>query len=130
MALLLISVTVVLLTVFGSTVATAGTNCPCPARAVTFWLEVPLVAGCELLSSSLALLLAEELQGAIKWRGKELQHQVLFRMASGPDPPEGADRSKHELGNRRKYSSCKVAIVPMGEDRFEGFSNISVPEVI
>lgn len=44
---------------------------------LTFWQEVPLATGCELLSSSPVLLLAEELQGAIKWRGKGLQHQVL-----------------------------------------------------
>lgn len=77
MALLLISVTVLFLTVFGSTVATAGTNCPAQQGLLTFWQEVPLVAGCELLAPSLALLLAGELQGAIKCRGKKLQHQIL-----------------------------------------------------
>lgn len=39
---------------------------------LTFWQEVSSVAGYEPLSSSLALLLAEELQVGIKWRGKRL----------------------------------------------------------
>lgn len=95
----------------------------------------------ELLSSSLALLFgwwtARKNTIVRKTVMMGSPGSGLVKMGSRPDPLERAAGSKHDLGNRGKYSSYfraswEVTGLPMGEDKFWFVFklNLLAPEMI